>query len=248
MKKLLFIAGILVASLPLFAQRIGVDRVDIALSPSCTTLNAPSGKLTLCADSVSGLTKCFNSGGTSCFPSSGSGLADPGSNGIIKRTSLNTTAPAVAGADYVTPAGNVATATALAADPSACSTGSVVTDIAANGTLTCSPVKRQCTYIMDNGASVLADTDDKNDFCSNQLGYSTTIIEVVCKSDTGTPSMMVRKNGATSVLSGNLSCSTSGASTSSFASATFADNDWLDILTVTAGGAAHSYTVTVVYQ
>ena len=147
MKKLLLLVVILLASLPSFAQRIGADRIDIQLS-SCTTLNSPSGKLTLCADSVSGLLKCFNSGGTSCLPSSGSGLADPGSNGIIKRTALNTTAPAVAGTDYVTPAGNVATATALAADPSACSTGSVVTDIAANGTLTCAPVKRQCTYIM----------------------------------------------------------------------------------------------------
>lgn len=34
----------------------------------------------------------------------GGGLADPGSNGILKRTSLNTTAAATAGTDYTTPA------------------------------------------------------------------------------------------------------------------------------------------------
>src|SRR5208283_4978949 len=34
---------------------------------------------------------------------SGTGLADPGSNGIIKRTALNVTAPAVSGTDYVAP-------------------------------------------------------------------------------------------------------------------------------------------------
>lgn len=34
------------------------------------------------------------------------GLADPGSNGIIKRTALNVTAPAVAGTDYLTPTGD----------------------------------------------------------------------------------------------------------------------------------------------
>lgn len=35
----------------------------------------------------------------------GSGLADPGSNGIIKRTALNTTAPATGAIDYVIPGG-----------------------------------------------------------------------------------------------------------------------------------------------
>jgi hypothetical protein len=35
---------------------------------------------------------------------SGVGLADPGGNGIVKRTATNTTVPAVAGTDYVSPA------------------------------------------------------------------------------------------------------------------------------------------------
>ncbi len=46
----------------------------------------------------------------------GGGLADPGSNGIIKRTALNVTAPAVAGTDYLLPTGSAALLTALNAN------------------------------------------------------------------------------------------------------------------------------------
>lgn len=45
---------------------------------------------------------------------------------------------ASAGTDYVAPAGNVATATALAADPTDCSANQFATAIAASGNLTCS--------------------------------------------------------------------------------------------------------------
>jgi hypothetical protein len=55
---------------------------------------------------------------------------------VVKMTS-GVPSAASAGTDYVTPAGNVATATALAANPAACSAGDFVTDIDANGTLTC---------------------------------------------------------------------------------------------------------------
>lgn len=41
------------------------------------------------------------------------GLVDPGANGIVKRTSLNITAPAVAGTDYLSPGGSGASLTAL---------------------------------------------------------------------------------------------------------------------------------------
>ncbi len=55
---------------------------------------------------------------------------------VVKSTS-GTISAATAGTDYVTPAGNVATATALATNPTACPGGEFVTDIAADGTLTC---------------------------------------------------------------------------------------------------------------
>lgn len=43
--------------------------------------------------------------GITCSGGGGGGLLDPGANGIIKRTALNTTVPAVAGTDYLTPTG-----------------------------------------------------------------------------------------------------------------------------------------------
>lgn len=43
----------------------------------------------------------------------GGGLADPGSNAIIKRTALNVTAPAIAGTDYVAPTGSGAGLTGI---------------------------------------------------------------------------------------------------------------------------------------
>lgn len=186
------------------------------------------------------------------------GDADTPANGtIVVTNSAGTAAITLDGTTGITCVGvscGPTTATALAANGTNCTAGDAATGVDAAGnaegcfTPSGGTVKRQCTYLMDNGASVLLDTDDTNDFCTNQTGSSFTISKVVCKSDAGTPSVMIRKNGATSVLSGNLSCSTSGASTTSFASATFADNDWLDILTVAAGGTAHKYTVTVVYQ
>lgn len=51
------------------------------------------------------------------------GMLDPGSPSIPKRTTLNVTVPAVPGTDYVEPSGNVATATALAAEPTPCMAG-----------------------------------------------------------------------------------------------------------------------------
>jgi hypothetical protein len=57
--------------------------------------------------------------------------------GIVKRTGAGAFALATAGTDYVIPAGNVATATALAVNPTGCDAGEFVTDTAADGTLTC---------------------------------------------------------------------------------------------------------------
>jgi hypothetical protein len=51
-------------------------------------------------DSASGRLRTRENGQTIDLRSN-SGLADPGANGMIKRTALNTTAPAVAGVDYL---------------------------------------------------------------------------------------------------------------------------------------------------
>lgn len=62
------------------------------------------------------------------------------SSGLLKASSQGVLAQATAGTDYVTPAGNVATATALAANPADCSANRYGTAIAANGDLTCGQV------------------------------------------------------------------------------------------------------------
>lgn len=59
--------------------------------------------------------------------------------GLLKGTS-GVLSAAVAGTDYVVPAGNVATATALAANPSDCGANTYATTIAASGNLTCAQV------------------------------------------------------------------------------------------------------------
>jgi hypothetical protein len=58
-------------------------------------------------------------------------------SGLLKANGAGTVSAATAGTDYVIPAGNVATASALATNPTACPGGEFVNDIAADGTLTC---------------------------------------------------------------------------------------------------------------
>lgn len=59
------------------------------------------------------------------------------SSGLLKASSQGVLSQASAGTDYVAPAGNVATATALAADPADCSANNFANAINASGTLTC---------------------------------------------------------------------------------------------------------------
>lgn len=93
--------------------------------------------------------------------SSGGGLGDPGSNGLVKRTSLNTTTAAVAGTDYVVPAGNVATATALAANGSNCSAGSYSRGVDASGAAeNCTVVTSSTIYAHQNSAAQVSASSD----------------------------------------------------------------------------------------
>jgi len=83
-----------VTSLPA-SPSTGTLAVAIDANPNCTT-GGGSGTPAICRYSGSAWQTISGGGG-------GGGLADPGSNGIIKRTALNTTAPAVAGTDYQVP-------------------------------------------------------------------------------------------------------------------------------------------------
>ncbi len=68
-----------------------------------------------------------------------------------------------------------------------------------------------------------------------------TINSVTCFSDFGAPTINIARNGV-NILSPNLTCSTTGASTA--ISSQLNLNDTLDFVMVTAGGA-HRVTVTI---
>jgi hypothetical protein len=87
------------------AFTLPVKAVLIANTPaSCT----PNKELLIKTDAASGqqLFICNTAGnGYVLLGGSAAGLADPGTNGIIKRSALNVTAPAVPGTDYQAPLG-----------------------------------------------------------------------------------------------------------------------------------------------
>ncbi|MBI4464654.1 MAG: hypothetical protein HY647_08115 [Acidobacteria bacterium] len=89
----------------------------------------------------------------------------------------------------------------------------------------------------------LDDAYDQPKIYYNLVG-AMTINSVTCFSDTGTPLIQIAKNG-TNILSSNLTCSPSGATTTSFSNNALSLYDFLDFVMVTAGGAAHRVTVTI---
>ena len=103
---------------------------------------------------------------------------------------------------------------------------------------------RAITYLAGcEWCGTLADSYDQPKIFYNLVGPM-TINSVTCFSDTGTPSINVGKNGA-NILSSNLTCSTSGSSTTSFSNNALNPYDTLDFVMVTACGAAHRVTVTI---
>ncbi len=107
--------------------------------------NPSAGAVRVFANSATGNLECLKSDGSSCLATGGGGLADPGSNGIIKRTALNTTAAAVAGTDYYAPGGAIASTDLPNPGASAggkvqsktCTTGDFVSAINTDSTVTC---------------------------------------------------------------------------------------------------------------
>jgi hypothetical protein len=75
------------------------------------------------------------------------------------------------------------------------------------------------------------------------------ITEVWCESDAGTPSVNLQKDDGSpaNILSSNLSCSTSGATSTSFTSGedALAAGDKIDFVMVTAGGTAKRVTIGI---
>lgn len=68
-----------------------------------TAITTPAGRKCVEVDSAGALQIASSDAPCGSGSGGGGGLADPGGNGIIKRISLNTTAPAVASTDYLSP-------------------------------------------------------------------------------------------------------------------------------------------------
>ena len=107
--------------------------------------------------------------------------------------------------------------------------------------------------IPGTGASnVLQDTDDQPAVWYNSLGQGIHITGVSCITDSATATtIQIQKNDGspTNMLSSNLSCSSTRASTSTFVSTedAVAATNGLDFLIVSAGGAGKWVSVTVTY-
>lgn len=106
-------------------------------------------------------------------------------------------------------------------------------------------------YVLGTGeSSVVEDTQDYPSIWANRLAGSVTITEVWCESDTGSPTIQLQKDDGspTNMLSSNLTCSSSGANTSTFVSGenVVATTNRVDYLTV-SGSTATRIAVHVVY-
>jgi hypothetical protein len=93
---------------------------------------------------------------------------------------------------------------------------------------------------------VLTDADDQRTIYVNLVG-AMTINSVTCFSDAGTPTINLQRDDGTpaNVLTSNLTCSTSGATSTSISGpeGVLNLNDKLDFVMVTAGGVAKRVTV-----
>jgi hypothetical protein len=99
--------------------------------------------------------------------------------------------------------------------------------------------------------STLITTNDQPDIFWNRLGQGITITEIGCKSDGGSPTIMLQRNVAgtlTNIQSADLICSTSGATTTTFSSTNnqIANNSLVNLLLQSAS-TAKRVTINVVY-
>ena len=138
------------------------------------------------------------------------------------------------------------------------SAGAVATTIAANAV---TPAKasavmrtRNITFVIPGTGSsnVLQDTDDQPAIWYNSLGQGVTITGVSCITDSATATtIQLQKNDGSpaNMLSSNLSCSSTRASTTTFVAgeAAVASTNGLDFLVVSAGGAGKWVSVTVTF-
>jgi len=107
---------------------------------------------------------------------------------------------------------------------------------------------RAITYLAGcDSCSPLTTADSQNTIFLNLIG-SMTINSVTCFSDAGAPTMNIQRNQAgtlTNILSANLTCSTTGATSLSFSTSVLSLNDSLNFTMATADGVAKRVTVII---
>lgn len=128
-----------------------------------------------------------------------------------------------------------------------CSTGgnNAVQKINIDGSVSCISIPTEHHFILtgSGASSVMMDADDQPAIWSNHSGRSMTITNVWCETDSATSlTIQLQKNDGslTNMLSSNLSCTSSEATTSTFVSGenVVADGNRVNYLTVSAGGGA----------
>lgn len=108
---------------------LGLVLPHVASDPSGSCTQPVASRITLVvSDATQTLFVCNGTWHAAVGVGVGGGLADPGSNGMFKRTSLNTTAPAVSGTDFEAPGA------AAAAIASSAQRASNLSDLANAGT------------------------------------------------------------------------------------------------------------------
>ena len=106
--------------------------------------------------------------------------------------------------------GNASTATALAANPSACSAGSYVSDIDANGTLTCS---NPFTGLVESYSGHIETVSDKTYVIDHYASFAKQITNIRIKCTSGTVTAALKIGGTNITTCNGISVSSSSATT-----------------------------------
>jgi hypothetical protein len=215
--------------------------------------NTASGKLL--SGQANGVEK-FSVDGSGNFVASGSVTASSFSGGGTGLTGVNasdlTCAGCVAEAEL---SFGVATQAELDAESSARSAGDATLQTNLNSEASTRAARdtalsvRGINYLAGcDSCDVLDDTDDQRAIYANVVGPM-TINSVTCFSDAGTPTINLQRDDGTpaNILSSDLTCSTTGATSTSFSGAenSLGLNHKLDFAMVTAGGVAKRVTVVI---
>ena len=124
---------------------------------------------------------------------------------------------------------------------------SQISGAAATAQLPAASLVRAITYLAGcDNCSILTDADSQSTIFQNLIG-AMTVNSVTCFSDAGAPAINVQVNhggSLSNVLSSNLTCSTSGATSTSFLTSALSVNDILNF-TLVADGVAKRVTMII---